>query len=99
MAFALIGWPAILVSLTLLGWSISEYRTRTAIAAALLGTAFLLYLSASPRFRYIAPLALCAYYAVPVALAYRRRVIALVFAAPFVALVVSVAWFVVRSRV
>ena len=98
MAIALLFWPAILVSLSLMGWSMSEYRPRTAIAAALLGTPVLLYLWGSPRFTYIAPLALCAYYAVPVALAYRRRLIALVCATPFVALAVSVAWLVVRNR-
>ena len=97
VAIVLIGWPAMLASLCLLAWSISEDRPRTALAAALLGTPFLWYFSLSPRFTYIAPLALCAYYAVPVAIAYRRRVVALACAAPFVALVLSAAWFVARS--
>lgn len=98
LATVLIGWPAMLVSLCLLAWSMSAYRPRTAMAAALFGTPFLLYFSMTPRFRYVAPLALCAYYAAPVAIAYRQRAIAFVCAAPFVALVVSAAWFVVRSH-
>ena len=97
LAIFLIGWPAMLTSLGLMAWSLLDDRPRTALAAALLGTPFLLYFSMSPRFRYIAPLALCAYYALPVAIAYRRRVLAFVCAAPFVALVLSAAWFVVRS--
>jgi hypothetical protein len=98
VAIVLIGWPAMLASLCLMAWSMSDERPRTALAAALLGTPFLVYVSMSQRFRYIAPLALCAYYAVPVAIAYRKRLLAFVCAAPFVALVITAAWFVIRSR-
>ena len=69
----------------------SEQRTRTALTAALLGTPFLLYFSASEQFKYVAPLALGAYWAVPIAIAYRRSVLALACAAPCVALVARVA--------
>ena len=93
-----LGWPAMLASLGLMAWSISESRPKTALAAALFGTPFLLYFSLSERFGYIAQLALCAYYAMPVAIVYRQRVIALVCGAPCVALVLSAAWFVARSR-
>jgi hypothetical protein len=98
VAIVLIGWPAIIGSLFLMAWSMSKYQPRTAVAAALLGTPFLVYLSMSPRFKYVAPLVLCAYYAVPVAIAHRRRVIALVCASPFVGLVLTMGWFVTRSR-
>jgi hypothetical protein len=100
MAFVpivLIGWPAMLGSLCLMAWSIAEYRPRTAVAAALLGTPFLLYFSMSERFRYIGPLVLCAYYAVPVAIAHRRRVTAIVCASPFVSSVLIAGWLAARS--
>lgn len=98
-AMILIGWPAMLTSLCLMAWSISTSRPTTAVAAALLGTPFLLYVSLSPRFTYMAPLALCAYYAAPVAIGYCRRALAVVCIAPFVALVFTVIGFVIRSRV
>jgi hypothetical protein len=97
LAIVLIGWPAMLGSLCLMAWSISEYRPKIAVAAALLGTPFLLYFSGSPRFKYFALLALCAYYAVPVAIAHRRRVIAAMCASPFVGLVLTAGWLVARG--
>lgn len=97
LAIILIGWPAMLGSLCLMAWSVSEYRPKAAVVAALLGTPFLLYLSGTPRFRYFALLALGAYYAVPVAIAYRQRVIAAVCASPFVGLVLTVGWLVARG--
>jgi hypothetical protein len=97
LAIVLIGWPAMIGSLGLMAWSISEYRPKTAVAAALLGTPFLLYFSGSPRFKYIALFALCAYYAVAVAIAYRQRALAVVCATPFVGLVLTAGWLVTRG--
>ena len=98
MGFTLLFWPAVAVSLSLLAWSVSTYRTRIAIAAAVLATPFALYFSVFERFRYFALLALATYYAVPVALAYRRRLVALICAVPFIAFVVRAAWLVIRSQ-
>jgi hypothetical protein len=98
LAIVFIGWPAILASLYLIARGLRTFEPRAALAGAMLATPFLVYLSGSGRFRYIALFAMLLYYTAPIALSYRRRGLAMACAAPYVGLVAMGGWFVVRSR-
>ena len=72
---------------TFAGWlfltlGLTERNARRALLGALLGAPLLLYLSLGERFEYIAPLALLASFAVPVAIAQRRKKLAVACEVP-----------------
>lgn len=98
LAPAVFGWPAAIGSGALSFIGITSAKPRLALAGVLLGTPFLVYLAATPRFQIIAPITLLLYVASAILLKKtEKRVVAGLLAAPFAVLLVWVAWLVARQ--
>jgi hypothetical protein len=91
------GWPAVIASITLASVGVSLGSWRVALAGALLGSPFLFYLFATPRFRWVALVVALLYLGSARAVAGLNRALALAMAAPFVILAVFVAWTVLNQ--
>ena len=88
-----VGWPAALGSAALSFVGITSRKPRLVFAGVILGTPFLLYLAATPRFQIVAPVTLLLYLTSAILLKRKgNRVLAGLFAAPFALLLVWVAW-------
>ena len=86
-----LGWPAVMASLLLTTIGILKRSWQTALAGTVLAIPFTFYLSLTPRFEWIAPLAGIAYCSVPIFVHRGARVLAVLLALPFAGLVLFVA--------
>ena len=91
------GWPAVIVSITVLLVGVARERWRVALTGALIGCPFLLYLFASPRIRWLSLIVGALYLGSSQAVAQAQRGLALAMAAPFIGLVGFVAWLVLNQ--
>ena len=80
------GWPAIIASIILVLAGIVGARSRLVLAGVFLGCPFLLYLSGSPRFGWLAPVVGGLYLGSWWAMSRSRRGVALAMATPFICL-------------
>lgn len=80
-----IGWPAIIISWLLMGFGIATRRPGPILAGSLLALPFLLYLFATPRFRYLAPVLILLNFAAVLAVSRGHRWLPAALVAPFFA--------------
>lgn len=85
VAAVLLGWPAACLSLVLAIVGIAAARWRLVALAGIAAAPFALYLSATPRFRMAAPVALVLFTGAAAAVARGWRAVAVVLLAPIVA--------------
>jgi hypothetical protein len=78
-----IGWPAIIASLALLGYGIVTQGWKTTLAGSLIALPFLLYLFATPRFRYLAPVLILLNFAAVLAVSRGHRWLPAALVVPF----------------
>ncbi len=91
-----LGWPAVIVSIGLVLVGVVLRREKIALAGAIAGCPFLLYLVAAPRIGWLALIVGALYLGSSQAVARSRRGLALVMATPFVVLAGFVAWMVIN---
>jgi hypothetical protein len=80
------GWPAVIASIILVLAGIVAARSRFVLAGVLLACPFLLYLSGTPRFGWLAPIVAAFYLGSWWAVRGSRRGVALAMATPFISL-------------
>ena len=93
----MLGWPAVIGSLTLAVIAIRRNQWVLMLIGSLLTLPFLLYLAMTPRFPVIAPCIALLYLAGAFALRYQHRFLAVALLAPYMGLVLLVATYVARS--
>jgi hypothetical protein len=86
LAAVLLGWPAVIVSVALVLVGVVRLRAQVALAGAILGCPFLLYLFATPRVGWFSLLVGALYIGSSKAVAQSRRGLAVAMATPFVVL-------------
>lgn len=86
-----VSWPAVIASLALLGYGIVTQGWKTTLAGSLIALPFLLYLFATPRFGYWAPVIVLLNFAAVYAVARGHRWLPAGLVAPFFGVV---AWLV-----
>ena len=94
----IVGWPAVIASLVLALVGIAMTRARMVLAGAVVACPFLFYLFLTPRLRWVAPPVATLLFVAARATARRQRRAALLSVAPYVGLVVFVAYLVVTQR-
>ena len=92
------GWPAAIMSILLGAGGIMRERWKWGAAGALVGSPFLLYLSLTPRFGWVAMLVTGSYAGAVVAVYRRRTRAASLLFAPMPMLVGYVAWVVAQAQ-
>jgi hypothetical protein len=92
-----VGWPAVIASITLVMVGIARARGYLVLVGALLACPFLLYLFASPRIRWLAPIVGALYVWSSAAAGRSQRGLALFMTTPFVLLAGFVAWIVLNQ--
>ena len=90
-AAVVFGWPAAIVSILLGALGLMSGRWTWVVAGALVGSPFLLYLSLTPRFGWVAMLVAASYVGAAVAAYRQRRRQAWLLFAPMLMLVAYVA--------
>jgi len=93
----MLGWPAVLTSVTLVFVGIARRRVQVAVVGSVLGLPFLLYLFASPRVGWLALVVGAVHLGSPVAVARSGRGLAVAMATPFAALAGFVGWIVLNQ--
>jgi hypothetical protein len=93
----IVGWPAVMASITLVLIGVIRARSRVALAGAFLGCPFLFYLFASPGVGWLSLIVGVLYLGASHAVAQSRRGLATALATPFVALAGFVAWLVLNQ--
>jgi ABC-type proline/glycine betaine transport system permease subunit len=86
------GWPAIIAALALLGLGIATRRWRVVLVGCLVDLPFLVYLFATPRFRYLAPVLLLLNFGSAVAIGRGYRWLASLMLLPLIGTVVWMAY-------
>jgi hypothetical protein len=85
----IMGWPAVVVALVLVGLGLATRRWLLALVGCLVALPFLWYLLQSPRFHYWAPMLVLLNFVSVAAIARGRRLLAAAVLAPFL---VTVMW-------
>lgn len=88
----LIGWPGIILSLSLLSLGLAKKWPRVMLAGALISLPFLVYLIGSPRFQYWSPIVVALTFAAVVALYNGRRGLSVLLVVPYTFLVLWLAY-------
>lgn len=93
----ILGWPFVGVSVVLFGLGLLRRQVLFVLLGSLFAAPFCLYLSATPRFWFVAPIVLLSSIAAAWVLAHGRLTIAALLVMPFVGLAAFVAWAVVMQ--
>jgi len=88
MADIIVGWPAIVASLVLLGLGIASQRQLITLVGAVVALPFLLYLFGTPRFPYWAPVLILLNFAAAASVGRGYRWLPALLAVPFLGTVV-----------
>ncbi len=91
------GWPAVIASVVLALVGIATMRARMVLASAVVACPFLFYLFLTPRFRWVAPPVAVLLFLAARAAARTQRRTALLLVAPYIGLLVFVAYLVVNQ--
>jgi hypothetical protein len=92
------GWPAVIASILLAVFGVAAGRSRLVLSGAVVACPFLIYLFMTPRLGWIVPPVAALFFLASTAVARGRRLTGFLLLAPYIGVVLFVAYLVARQQ-